>query len=158
MRHARNNELTDRRSAAADAKAALLTAYRAAKTAAEPSRSARQAERISLVEAREARRAERERLKHEERLRIETLAVQEQAATEAAATAEVEARRSAENAGSRVSWKTRQPARLSATDAMLPARPGRFNIQALAFEWMGPRNRSGRDIKSRSNYSLLRSL
>ncbi len=60
MRPAKNNDLTDRRSAAADAKAALLTAYRAAKTAAEPVQAARQAERISLVEAREARRAERE--------------------------------------------------------------------------------------------------
>ena len=95
MRHARNNELTDRRSAAADAKASLLTAYRAAKTAAEPSQSARQAERISLVEAREARRAERERVKHEERTRVETLAAQEQAAIKAAAIAEIEARNSA---------------------------------------------------------------
>lgn len=98
MRHARNNELTDRRSAAADAKAALLIAYRSAKKAAEPSRSARQAERISLVEAREARRAERERLKHEEQTRIVTLAAQEQAVIEAAAVAEIEARNSAENA------------------------------------------------------------
>jgi DsbC/DsbD-like thiol-disulfide interchange protein len=94
LRHARNNELTDRRSAAADAKASLLTAYRAARTAAEPSQSARQAERISLVEAREARRAERERVKHEELTRIEALAAQEQAA----AAVEIEARQSAENA------------------------------------------------------------
>lgn len=98
MRHARNNELTDRRSAAADAKASLLTAYREAKTAAEPSQSAKHAERISLVEAREARRAERERVKHEARTRVETLAAQEQAAIKAAAIAEIEARNSAENA------------------------------------------------------------
>lgn len=98
MGHARNNELTDRRSAAADAKASLLTAYRAAKKAAEPLQSTRQAERISLVEAREARRAERERLQNEERSRVETLAAQEQAAIEAVAAAEVEARESAENA------------------------------------------------------------
>lgn len=98
MRHARNNELTDRRSAASDAKASLLTAYRAAKTAAEPSQAARQADRIALVEARDARRAERERLKVEERTRLEVLAAQEQAAIAAAATAEIEARQSAENA------------------------------------------------------------
>lgn len=97
MRHSRNNELTDRRSAAADAKAALLTEYRAAKTAAEPSQAARQADRISLVEAREARRAERERLKVEERTRLETLAVQKQEAIKAAAAAELEARQLAEN-------------------------------------------------------------
>ncbi|WP_219745709.1 DUF6481 family protein [Rhizobium populisoli] len=98
MRHARTNELTDRRSATADAKAALLTAYKAAKTAAEPSQAARQAERILLVEAREARRAERELLKLEERTRLETFAARAQAAIEAAAAAEIKARQSADNA------------------------------------------------------------
>lgn len=98
MKQARNNELTDRRLAAADAKAALLTAYRAAKSAAEQNQASRQAERISLVEAREARRAERQGLKLEERTRLETLAAKEQAAIEAAATAEIEARQLAENA------------------------------------------------------------
>lgn len=97
MKHARNNELTDRRLAATDAKAALLNAYRAAKTAAEPIQASRQAERISLVEAREARRAERQRLKLEERTRLETLAAEEQVATEAAAAAEIDARQLAEN-------------------------------------------------------------
>ncbi|KQS95319.1 hypothetical protein ASG42_30080 [Rhizobium sp. Leaf391] len=98
MRHARNNELTDRRSAAAEAKALLFTAYRAAKTAAEPAQAARQAERISLIEAREGRRAERERLKVENRIRAETVAAQVQAAIEAAAAAEIEARKSTDNA------------------------------------------------------------
>jgi len=98
LRHARNNELTDRRSAAAEAKASLLTAYRAAKTAAEPAQAARQAERISLIEAREGRRAERERLKVENRIRAETVAAQVQAAIEAAAAAEIEARKSTDNA------------------------------------------------------------
>lgn len=98
MRHARNNELTDRRSAAAEAKAFLFTAYRAAKTAAEPAQAARHAERISLIEAREGRRAERERLKVENRIRAETVAAQVQAAIEAAAAAEIEARKSTDNA------------------------------------------------------------
>jgi hypothetical protein len=39
LKNARNNELSDRRAASADAKAALLDAYRAAKTAAEPGKT-----------------------------------------------------------------------------------------------------------------------
>lgn len=98
MRNLRNNELADRRSAAADAKAILLNAYRAAKEIAEPTRLARQAERVSLVEAREARRAERDRLKLEERTRLEATAAEEKATAVAAAVAETEARENAENA------------------------------------------------------------
>jgi hypothetical protein len=98
LRDLRNNVLADRRSAAADAKAALLEAYRAAKKSAEPTRLARQAERISLVEAREARRAERDRLKLEERTRLEAKASEESAAAEAAALAITEARQKAQDA------------------------------------------------------------
>ncbi|WP_075291441.1 DUF6481 family protein [Pararhizobium arenae] len=98
MRDLRNNVLADRRSAAADAKAALLEAYRAAKKSAEPTRLARQAERISLVEAREARRAERDRVKLEERTRLEAKASEESAAAEAAALAITEARQKAQDA------------------------------------------------------------
>lgn len=46
MKNARNNEFSDRRAVAADAKTALLNAYRAAKAAAEPTNLARQAERM----------------------------------------------------------------------------------------------------------------
>ncbi|MXN53169.1 hypothetical protein GR158_18830 [Shinella sp. AETb1-6] len=49
MKNARNNEVADRRSSSAEAKAALLNAYRAAKTAAEPARIARQAERTAIT-------------------------------------------------------------------------------------------------------------
>lgn len=98
MRNLRNNELADRRSAAANAKAALLSAYRAAKEVAEPTRLAKQAERISLAQAREARHAERDRLKIEERTRLEAKASEEKAAAEASALAEIEARENAENA------------------------------------------------------------
>lgn len=98
MRKLRNNELADRQSDALAAKAALLDAYRAAKTAVEPSRIARQAERVSLVEAREARRAERERVKVEESTRHEREVAEKQAAVETAAMAETEARMTAENA------------------------------------------------------------
>ncbi len=83
-----NNELADRRSAAAGAKASLLQAYRAAKTAAEPARLARQAERLLIVEAREARRIERDRLKLVERSQLEAEAANEQAIAEAARKAE----------------------------------------------------------------------
>lgn len=97
MKHLRNNELADRRSASASARASLLESYRIAKTAAEPSRLARQDERVSLVEAREARRAERDRLKLEQRTRLEAEAAEVQSAAEAAVAAETEARKTAEN-------------------------------------------------------------
>ena len=98
MRNLRNNELADRRSAAADAKAILLGAYNAAKKSAEPTRLARQAERAALVEARNARRMERDRLKLEESTRLEAAAVEEKAKVVAAAVAEKTARENAENA------------------------------------------------------------
>ena len=47
---------------------------------------------------RDARRAERQRLKHAERTRVETLAAQEQTAIEAVAVAEINARQKAKNA------------------------------------------------------------
>ncbi len=59
---------------------------------------ARQAERAAIATAREERRVERERLKLEEQKRIETEATARQAAVEAAAVSETEARAIAENA------------------------------------------------------------
>lgn len=140
LKHARNNELTDRRSAAADAKAALLAACRTAKTAAEPAQAARQAERISLVEARESAPCGTGAAKLEERTPPqETLAAREQAAIEAAAAAEIEARQSAENARiSRVVKDGGRPQRLSGTDAMLPARPTGLTCRHPPLEWMQP--------------------
>ncbi|NGO64869.1 hypothetical protein G6N76_14455 [Rhizobium daejeonense] len=96
MRNMRNNDLSDRRSSAADAKAALLQAYRAAKAAAEPTHLARQAERVAIAAAREERRAERERVKIEERERIRAEAEEREAAIAAAARAEIDAREAAE--------------------------------------------------------------
>lgn len=63
MKNARNNDVADRRAASTEAKAALLNAYRATKTALEPSRLARQAERAAIATAREERRLQRERTK-----------------------------------------------------------------------------------------------
>ena len=88
MKNARNNELSDRRAAAAGAKAALLNAYRSAKTTAEPTTMAKRAERMAIVAAREERRLERERVKLAESERLVTEAAEK---LEAAA-AEAEAR------------------------------------------------------------------
>jgi hypothetical protein len=92
LKNARNNELSDRRTASADAKTALLNAYRTAKTAAELTNLARQAERMAIAGAREERRLERERVKLEESERLVTEAAEQQAAMAAAARAETEAR------------------------------------------------------------------
>ena len=103
MKNSRSNDLSDRRGAAADAKAALLKRYRAAKEAAEPTRLARQEERLAVAAAREERRAERERVKREEQERLRAEAAERQAAIEAEARAEIEAREaSARNRISRV--------------------------------------------------------
>lgn len=96
MKNARNNDLSDRRTAAASAKSALLDAYRAAQTAAEPTRLARQAERAAIAAAREERRLERERVKRDEAERQAAEAAERQAAADAAARAETEAREAAE--------------------------------------------------------------
>lgn len=93
MKHSRNNELADRRSAAADAKASLLNAYREAQSSIELSRVARQAERVSIVEAREARRVERDRIRFEERLRLEAVASDAKATAEA----QIETRKATED-------------------------------------------------------------
>jgi len=92
LRNIKKNELSDRRGASAAAKAALLEAYRAAKAAAEPTREARQSERLLIAEAREARRAQREQVKLDEQARIETESAERDAASAASARAEIEAR------------------------------------------------------------------
>ncbi|MBM7050319.1 MULTISPECIES: DUF6481 family protein [Rhizobium] len=96
MKNAKNNDLIDRRAAAAQAKTALLTAYRTAQTAAEPTRLAREAERVAVAAAREERRLERERVKLEEQERLMAEATERQEAVVAAARAEIEARETAE--------------------------------------------------------------
>jgi hypothetical protein len=96
LKTTRNNELSDRRKTAADAKASLLQAFRAAKEAAEPTRLARQQERQGVASAREERRATRERVKSEERERIQADAAEREAAIAAAACAEMVARETAD--------------------------------------------------------------
>lgn len=103
MRTAKANDLADRRSAAADAKAALLRAYRATREAAEPTRLARQEELVAIAAARDERREERDRLKsetkarHEEQARVEAEAAAYQAAAAVAARAKAEAREKADS-------------------------------------------------------------
>lgn len=88
MKNARNDELSDRRAAAAGAKAALLNAYRSARTTAEPTTMAKRAERMAIAAAREERRLERERVKIAGSERLVT----EEAEKLEAAAAEAEAR------------------------------------------------------------------
>lgn len=87
LKHTNKNDLSDRRSAATDAKAARLQAYQSAKRAAELGSEARQMERIALAEAREARRVLREQSKLEEQTRIEAQEREQDAAAAAAAAA-----------------------------------------------------------------------
>ena len=108
LRNAKANDLADRRTAAADAKAAQLRDYQATKDAAEPTRLARQAERLAVATAREERRAERDRTKldelarqqEEERIRAE--AAEYQSAANVAARAQTEAREKTDSLIARV--------------------------------------------------------
>lgn len=106
MIHMRTNDLADRRSAAADAKAALLQSFRARMASGDPTRLARQEERRVIAAARDERHAERDRLKratHEqEQRRIEAEAAERQAAVDAVAQAERARRESVDSLIARV--------------------------------------------------------
>ena len=108
MRNAKDNDLADRRTAAADAKAALLRGYQATKDAAEPTRLARQAERLAVATAREERHQERDRIKLEElarqkeQERIQAEAAEYQKAANVAARAQAEAREKTDSLIARV--------------------------------------------------------
>lgn len=78
----KDDNFLDRRSAAVNAKAALLEAHRVAREVAEPARLARQEERSALAAARDEQNAKRKRLK-----------IEEQERTLASKATEVEARR-----------------------------------------------------------------
>lgn len=98
MKNARHNDLAERRSTAADAKAALLETYRVAKEAAEPTRLARQTERQALAAARDERRAARQRLKTEEAERVQAEVAEQKALIDAAARSESDVRKTADQA------------------------------------------------------------
>ncbi len=97
MKNIRDNDLSERRKAAAEAKATLLRNYRVAKEAAEPTRIARQEERMAAAKVREELRAARERAKLEEQQRVQAENVERQAAADAVAAAEAAAGEAAEN-------------------------------------------------------------
>ncbi|WP_111539066.1 DUF6481 family protein [Palleronia aestuarii] len=97
MKNKRDNDLADRRKAASESKAALLQAHRSAKEAAEPTRLARQAERLAVARARDERRAEREKAKLEEQKRVDAETARRQAAADAAVGAEAKARQRIED-------------------------------------------------------------
>lgn len=97
MKNIRDNDLSERRKAAAEAKATLLRNYRVAKEAAEPTRIARQEERMAAAKVREELRAARERAKLEEQQRVQAENAERQAAADAVAAAEAAAREAAGN-------------------------------------------------------------
>lgn len=101
MKIAKTNDFSDRRSSALVAKAELLRAYRAKTDAADPSRLARQQERMAIVVARDARRDERDKLK------AEALELQQ---AEEQRTAEVAAYMDATNVASRARVEAEQKA------------------------------------------------
>jgi hypothetical protein len=82
-------ELNERRTAAAEARKLLLKKFETAPKASDPEMIAKRAEREAIVAAREARKAERERLAAEEneRKRAEAEAIVKAAAAEAEARA-----------------------------------------------------------------------
>jgi hypothetical protein len=90
--HTKTNDLADRLSAAAAAKAALLQSYRAKMADGDPARLMRQEERRAIAAARDERHAERDRLKREareqEQKRADAEAAERLAAAEATALAE----------------------------------------------------------------------
>lgn len=93
MRHARDNEFSERRKAAAEAKQDLLKKFATAPKFDDPAMAAKRAEREVIIKAREARRAEREeakRLEHERQLEEATAAL-------AVANAEAEAQAAEKN-------------------------------------------------------------
>ncbi len=89
MKHPKGTGLEDRQKAAAAAKLQMLKKFKAAPRPDDPEMIAKRAERVAIAEAREARRAERERAKAE-------AAAREKAEAEAREKAETEARAKAE--------------------------------------------------------------
>lgn len=98
LKFTRDNQLSDRRTASANAKSALLDAYQAAQTSDPEVKAERLAERARIAAEREERRLERERVKLEEKARLEAEAAEKEAAAYAAARAEIDARESEEKA------------------------------------------------------------
>ena len=95
MRHASDNGFADRRKAAAEAKQQLLKKFASAPKADDPELAAKLAERQANTAAREARRAERDRLKQEENERQLAEAAALTAAAELESKAEAVAREEA---------------------------------------------------------------
>lgn len=89
MKQMKGSGLEDRRKAAADAKLQMLKKFRAAPKPGDPEMVAKRAERKAMADAREARRAERARLKKEEAERRATEEAERKAAEEEARLAEL---------------------------------------------------------------------
>ena len=87
----REKDIFERRNAANEAKKALLERFKAKPAADDPAVLARQAERKAILEAREKRAAEKERLRQEKLAREAAERAEREAAEEAARLAAEEA-------------------------------------------------------------------
>ena len=113
MRNKRDDDFTNRRSAASDAKADRLEAHRNAKEAAEPNRIARQEERLAVAAARDQRQAERARiiLEQDERAALEQVKVDAAAKADDAAREKAQQDRSSRDADDEAAQKTERDRR-----------------------------------------------
>ncbi|WP_240476702.1 DUF6481 family protein [Geminicoccus roseus] len=110
---------SDRANSSAEAKKALLERFRAKATANDPAAAERQAERVAIARAREARKAERDAAKRELQAQQEAEKARREAEIEAekaaaAAEAELEAQRAVELAAAQ---KAARDARYAARKA-----------------------------------------
>lgn len=92
MKHVKGTGLDERRKAASEAKMQLLSKFKAAPKPDDPEMLAKRAEREAIAAAREARRAERERVKQETAAREVAEAAERKAAEDAAREADFKKR------------------------------------------------------------------
>lgn len=111
----REKDVFERRNAANEAKQALLARYKARPSEDDPAVQARKAERAAILEAREKRNIEKEKLK-QERLAREAEERQVREAAEEAARLEAEAR-ATEEAKAREMEETERISRVLADEA-----------------------------------------
>ena len=126
----REKDIFERRNAANEAKKALLERFKARPAEDDPAVLARKAERQAILEAREKREAEKEKLRQERLAREAVERAEREAAEEAArlaaeeaAQAEAKARKRKRTSASPGFLPTRPNARQSATHVMRRARP-----------------------------------
>ena len=116
----RDKSFAERRTAAIEAKKALLEKFKAKPAPDDPAVLAKQAERQAILEAREKRAAEKEKLRQEKLAREAEDRAQREAAAEAARVAAEEAAQA--EAKAREAEESERIARLLADEATLKAK------------------------------------